>query len=197
MLFQDLVNKTIEKDKPYIGFEFLREKVVLHHAGLGKVETWAINYPAPNGEAIWLLGEAQRTSGYDEEFFDAKIPFCSSLKTDKKELEYKLTKELCHAFDPKAARTDSRDKFKTLVKEIQNKPLEGTESPMYKSEPSKRWMAAILLCPKKFRDQFKPIYDQKDIEDYELAEIFKVPEWVMPWVMDDYFDEVYEIFMRS
>lgn len=196
MQFQDLVRQTIELDKPVIGFEFLRRKVILQHAGIGVVQTYAINYPVPNGEAIWLLGEAQRTSAYEEEFFDAKIPFCSSLKHDKKELDYKLTKELCHAFDPKSARTNTREKFKTLIKEIQNRPLPGTESKMYQSEPSKRWMAAILLCPKKFRDQFKPIYDDGDIELYELAEIFKIPEWVVPWVMDDYFDEVYETFVK-
>ena len=68
---------------------------------------------------------------------------------------------------------------------------------MYKSDPPTRWKAAILLCPKKYRDRYKPIYDDKQIEDYELAEIFQIPEWVVPWVMDDYFDEIYELYVNS
>jgi len=95
---------------------------------------------------------------------------------------------MMHVFDAPDAVVDTREKFETLLREIQNRPLPADASTMMKSELDTRWMAAIILCPKNFRDQYVADYKAQKIASFDIAEIFDIPEWVAPFVMDDYYD---------
>ena len=101
-----------------------------------------------------------------------------------------------HVFDTEDERTNTKEKFKTLLREIQNKPLPEHASPMYLADLNTRWKAVMVLCPKKYRDECRAKYLLGKMEDSEIAEKFRVPEWIVPFVMDEYYDTVYDSFMR-
>lgn len=197
MLFKDLVAYVIKHDKPTVSFDFLRQKINLHHTGVGSIIVWAVQYPTPNKQAFYKLLGTDRTSAYDEEFVEAEIRYCQELDDHPRERRYALTKELTHVFDLPNERADTKDKFKTLLREIQNQPIPADASKMYQADVNTRWKAAILLCPKKFRDEYKSKYDSGDMEAYEIAEIFMVPEWIIPFVMDDYYETIYQTFVTN
>lgn len=192
MQFSDLLNSTIKLDKRKIAFDFCRDRVNTSHAGFGEIKVQRITYPTPNDQAFFrLLGE-DRTSVYDEPFMEAEIRYCSNLDNHPRQQRYALTKELCHVFDAESERTDTKEKFVQLLRDIQNQPSDEDASPMYLAEKRTRWQAIMLLCPKKFRDQLKPAYDSQKLKSFEVADDFEIPEWVVPFLMDDYFDEIYE-----
>jgi hypothetical protein len=83
-------------------------------------------------------------------------------------------------------------KVPQLLREIQNKPLPADSSDMLLSELDTRWMAALILCPKKFRDKYVADHKSKKLQDFDIAEIFDIPEWVAPFVMDDYYDVAFK-----
>lgn len=197
MLFKDLVAHVIVHDKPAVSFDFLRQKINLHHSGVGSINVWAVKYPTPNRQAFYKLLGTDRTSAYDEEFVEAEIRYCQELDDSPRERRYALTKELTHVFDSEDERANTKEKFKTLLREIQNQPVPTDASPMYQADINTRWKAAILLCPKKYRDEYKAKYDVGDMEVYEIAENFMVPEWIVPFVMDDYYDHIYRSFVTD
>ncbi|UYN99281.1 MAG: hypothetical protein KIT02_15385 [Devosia sp.] len=198
MLFRDLY-KIVEQEftEAPVSFDFLRSTVNKGHAGVGEIKIWAITYPVPNHQAHYVLLYTDRTSGYDDEFDVAEIRYCDALDGDPFERRYALTKELMHVFDTDAEKTDTREKFIKLLKEIQNQPLAAHASAMFNSELDTRWMAAIILCPKYLRDKYYPDYWANKIEDFELSEIFQIPEWVIGFIMDDYYDEAFELLMKK
>lgn len=181
---------------PPIGFDYLRQQIIDHHAEIGRVDVFSVDYPQPNGQAHYRLGETDRTSAYEEEFLVAEIRHCHTLAADQNEYRYSLTKELMHVFDPPNARVDSREKFVQLLRDIQNKPLPEHVSPMFASELDARWMACLVLCPKKFRDVFLADYRAKRIQNVDIAETFLIPEWVVPFIMDDYYETAHGIFLN-
>ncbi|WP_315826079.1 hypothetical protein [Bradyrhizobium sp. SZCCHNG3015] len=192
MIFADLYNYAESLPKPPVGFEFLRKTVVAHHPTIGRVDVYAVEYPAPNNQAHFRHGDRDRTSPYDDDFEVAEIIYCHALEADIRERRYALTKELMHIFDGPEARVDTKEKFSTLLREIQNRPLPEDASAMFLSELDTRWMAALILCPKRFRDQYLDAYRNKELAIYDIAEIFEIPEWVVPFVMDDYYDRAYQ-----
>jgi hypothetical protein len=195
MHFRDLVAHVIEQDKPTVSFDFLREKINLHHAGVGIIKVWSIQYEEPNQQAFYRLIGEDRTSAYEDPFVEAEIRYCRELDEHPRERRYALTKELTHVFDTENERVNSKEKFKKFLREIQNQPMPGDASAMYKADLNTRWKAAVLLCPKKFRDQYKPHYDADAMRPFEVAEKFMVPEWIVSFVMDDYYDKVYADFL--
>lgn len=188
MIFRDLYERVTQLAHPPVGFDFLRKVIGAYHQEIGRVDVWAVNNPIPTRQAHFRLG-FDRSSPYEEEFTVAQIIYCEELDKDERERRFALTKELMHVFDGPEARTDSREKFEQLLREIQNKPLPGDASQMLKTELDTRWMAAIILCPKKFRDEMLADYRAKKLEDFDVAERFDVPEWVVSFVMDDYYDK--------
>lgn len=188
MLFKDLYKIAEEVEKPFIRFETLRKAVSAMHDGIGRVDVIAVEYPKPNKQAFYRLAGSDRSSPYDEEFTVAEIIYCDHLDHHPSERRYALTKELMHAFDTDAQRADSREKFVALMREIQNRPMPQHESAMFKSEMDTRWMAVLVLCPKRFRDQYLEPYRKGQIAAFDIAEIFRIPEWVVPFAMDDYYD---------
>jgi hypothetical protein len=66
-------------------------------------------------------------------------------------------------------------------------------SDMLLSELDTRWMAALILCPRKFlRNKYVADHKSKKLQDFDIAEIFDIPEWVVPLVMDDYYDAAFK-----
>lgn len=191
MQFRDLYNFASALQHPPVGFDYLRRIVDGHHPTIGRVDVYAVEYPTPNNQAHFRLGETDRSSPYEDEFNVAEIVYCEALAADQRELRYALTKELMHIFDGPDAVVDSREKFEKLLREIQNRPLPRDASPMMLAELDTRWMAAIILCPKRFRDNYIAEYKAKTLEDFDIAEIFDIPEWVAPFVMDDYYDTAF------
>lgn len=191
----DLVEKNVSD--PPVRFETLRELVNAHHAGVGRIEVRAISYPEPNHQAHYILNGTDRTSPYEDEFDLAEIRYCDALDDNLLERRYALTKELMHVFDTSEEKTDSKEKFIRLLKEIQNQPLPQHASKMFSSELDTRWMAAIILCPNKFRKSVLDQYKNKDIEDFEIAELFQIPEWIISFIMDDYYEIAFSDLMKK
>ncbi len=188
MRFADLYTFAAGLLKPPVGFDYLRGQIAAHHPDIGRVDVYEVEYPAPNHQAYFRLGDRDRTSPYSDDFAVAETIYCQALKVDPRELRYALTKEMMHVFDAPGAVVDTREKFTTLLREIQNQPLPADASEMMQSELDTRWMAAIILCPKNFRDRYVEDYGAQKIAPFDIAEIFDVPEWVVPFVMDQYYD---------
>lgn len=197
MTFADLYRHVCAVDKPFVPFEALRKHINDHHTGIGRVDVIYVQHTEPNRQAYWRLTDADRTSPYAEEFTSAEIVCCDELREHPRERRYACTKELMHAFDTQEQQAGTREKFIQLMREIQNRPMEGDMSPMFKSELETRWMAAIVLCPKHLRDKYIEDYRGKKIEDFNIAEIFRIPEWVAPFVMDDYYDTAHKNLLGS
>lgn len=197
MLFVDLYRRAEALPAPPVGFDFLRDLVVAHHADVGEVRVYATTYQPPNGQAHYKLGEPDRSSGYGEEYQVAEIRYCETLEVDDAEWRFALTKELMHVFDSEEERVDTPEKFRRLLHEIQNEPLERHQSKMYQSELNTRWMALLVLCPKPFRDLYVADYRANKIADFDIAAIFEIPEWAAESLMDDYYDVVYETFVNG
>lgn len=197
MLFRDFYKHLETLEGPFVRFEQLRAIVNGHHPGIGRVDVIYIQHQEPNRQAFYRLAGGERTSPYDEEFTVAEIVCCEELRQHPLERRYACTKELMHVFDTDEQRADSREKFIKLMREIQNKPMIQHESPMFRSELDTRWMAAIALCPQHLREPFVQPYKTKEIADFDIAEIFRIPEWVVPFVMDDYYDIAFHALVEN
>lgn len=197
MRFKDLYNHVSSKTAPPIFFDTLADLVRTYHQGVGTVAVFAVTYPTPLRQAHYRMVDMDRSSPYDEEYGDVEISYCEELDQHFREKRYALTKELMHVFDTPGARVDSREKFVSLLKEIQNQPLPSHASEAFMSEMDTRWMAAIILCPKHLRDARVEAYRAGKIQDFDIAEEFKLPEWVVPFIMDDYYDRAFEELVGS
>ncbi|PSJ42139.1 hypothetical protein [Allosphingosinicella deserti] len=197
MRFKDLYKIVDAVEAPPVLFDELVTHVRNHHLGVGTVKVYAVKGLSPNHQAHFRLIDCDRTSSYDEEFRDVEITYCESLDAHPRERRYALTKELMHVFDTREQLVDSRDKFIKLLKEIQNKPMPAHASPAFNAELDTRWMAAIILCPKRFRDQHVEEYRKDVLQDFDIAELFRIPEWVVPFVMDDYYEEAFDLLINQ
>lgn len=190
MRFRDFYNHIVQRStEPPVRFELLRAIINEHHAGVGEIKIYPIRYVEPNHQAHFVMTGVDRSSPYDDEFITAEIRYCEALNEDRAELRFSLTKELMHVFDADDERTDTREKFVRLLREIQNEPLPEHASAMFKAELRTKWMALIALCPKPIRDKFYSAYQAKTIESFEVAEALRLPEWVIPYLMDEYYEE--------
>lgn len=196
MLFFELYDFAEQVETPAVPFDYLRRKIDAYHPTVGRVDVFAITYNPELGEAHYKLS-IDRSSPYEEEFIVADILYCSSLDRVGYERRYALTKELMHVFDSEEEKVNSKEKFITLIREIQNKPMWEHATPMFKSELHTRWMAALILCPKNKRETYLADYKAGRLVDLELSQIFRVPEWVIPLVMSDYYDVAYNMFVLT
>ena len=196
MLFPELYEIAAEHEGPHVPFELLRQHVNAHHQGVGRVDVRLVQFDRPNRQAFYWLADTERDSPYDDEYTVAEIIGCDTLREHPRERRYALSKELMHVFDTEEQRAGSPEEFRALVTEIQNRPLPQHASPMMKSELDTRWMAALCLCPKHRRDAFLPQYPDK-IASFEIAEELRIPEWVVPFIMDKYYDKAYKALIED
>ena len=197
MRFVDLVDSADRLEHLPVTFEFLRDCINRHHPDVGKVITRAISNVNPDGRAYFLHSEEERTSAYGNPFTDVQINYCDSLDDDIPERRFVVTKELMHVFDSQEARTDTRESFLALMREVQNKPVQEHASEMFKSENNTRWMAAIVLCPPSLRLPLVTRWKNGGLLLSEAAEICNLPEWITVLILDDYFDKVYDLLVTS
>jgi hypothetical protein len=191
MLFKELYEFADSHERPPIRFEALRGQINAHHNAVGRVDVRRITYPNPTTSAHYILADTDRDSPYEEEYTVAEIAYCSALDADESEKRYALTKELMHVFDTDEQRAGSRERFIQLMRDVQNRPLEKHASAMYRSEMDTRWMAALILCPKSLRDPIADAFRANGISLPEVAELFRIPEWVASFVMDPYYDTAF------
>lgn len=197
MFFRDLYSLVEgELQEPPVLFERLRHFINTSHNGVGEIKVWAIKYPQPNSQAHYIMLGTDRTSPYDEEFKIAEIRYCEELDKDPRTRRFALTKELMHVFDTESEMTNTREKFVQLAKEIQNQPLPEHASDMFKSELGTKWMALIILCPKVLRSKYLEGYRTRQIEGFEVAEKLALPEWIVPYIMDDYYEDAFDALMK-
>lgn len=198
MHFKELYELVCQEfSRPPVRFERLRELVNAHHQNVGEIKVWAVNYPEPIHQAHFVELGTDRTSAYDEEFTIAEIRYCAGLDALPRERRFALTKELMHVFDSEDEKTNSRERFVQLANEIQNQPLAEHASPMFTSELNTKWMAVIVLCPRHIRANYLEPYRQKQLEAFEVAETLNIPEWLVRYVMDPYYDRAFEALMQK
>ncbi len=197
MLFKDLYNIAASIEKPYVRFGMLRDSINAHHPKVGKVELRRVVYPTPTHSAYYHLADTDRDSPYEDEYTVAEIVYCSTLDADNRERRYALTKELMHAFDTDEEEASTREKFIQLMRDVQNRPLLKHASAMYQSELDTRWMAALVLCPRNFRKEYVSNAPVTPVVIAEFAAKFLIPEWVAAFVLDDYYDVVFESLVEG
>lgn len=196
MRFRDLY-KAVENEitQPSVRFEFLRERINQSHFGVGEINVYPVVHPKPIYQAHYILREMDRSSAYEEEYQVARIHYCTGLDNHIFLKRFALTKELMHVFDADSELTDSRDKFIELVREIQNQPISDA-SGMYRSELGTKWMALIILCPKPVRAQLLEQFNS-GVSVMELSAQVSLPEYLIPHILDPYYEEAFELVMRK
>lgn len=116
---------------------------------------------------------------------------------DVPERRFVCCKELMHAFDSDAEKTNTPEKFEQLLDEIENPLPAGLASPMYLSEEKAKWMAILVLCPKPVRDKFKPQFEADELSAYDIALELQIPEVLIGWIMSDSYDTVYDVLVGN
>ncbi|BGE86808.1 MULTISPECIES: hypothetical protein [Methylosinus] len=95
-----------------------------------------------------------------------------------------------HVFDSPEERVDGREKFLTLMEELESTPLSSDASPMYQSEIRAQWMALLCLAPKRLRDPFVEMLRQGAMSPYDVAVRLKIPEAYISAISTDYYNKV-------
>lgn len=110
---------------------------------------------------------------------------------------YVCCKELMHAFDKQDERVDSAEKLRQLLGELEA-PLPGDKaSRMYRTETKTMWMALAILCPAPVREKLKPLWDQQEKTDYEIALMLRIPEILIRPLMSERYDEILEALLTE
>lgn len=104
-------------------------------------------------------------------------------------------KEVLHIFDRESERSDTREKFLQLAKEMAVESP--TRSAMYSSEIEAMWKAMAILAPRRLRDKYKADYDSGTISDYELALNLRMPEFYIPQIMSSAFDVIIDSLVKT
>lgn len=106
-------------------------------------------------------------------------------------------KEMMHLFDSPEEAVSDRDKFFTLMDEIDTPPPPTGQSPMLSSEYFAEWMALLLLVPKPLRDEYKKKLLADEITPYDVAWKFRIPQSVVRSLMSDRYDQAYKILVAD
>lgn len=140
------------------------------------------------GHFIWL--EEQRSSAYEEPFNDAIIFINSKYRSDRPMRRLVGAKELMHVFDGPDQRTNTEEKFKDLLLEIESNPVSADFSDQYAADRFALWKATIALVPPWIRDEFKAAWDSGDVKAPEIATRLWLPESAVIAAMGPYYDRV-------
>lgn len=104
-------------------------------------------------------------------------------------------KELMHIFDTENGSVKTEAEYRGLLKEIELKPIEPSEG--YLSENTAKWLALLVLCPKKQRDEMKARAEAEGLTDYDVALHFRIPEVIVRSLFSDYYDRYYARFVEQ
>lgn len=187
MEFADLYRFAAELPGPEVSLKELAKQVQAFHPVIGAVEFWAVDLD----QSISLghmVYDKDRDSPYADEFTVASIRLDRRLNRCWR--RFVGCKELMHVFDSPAARADNREKFVTLLRELERKPLIQDMSPMAISEANAYWMAIVVLCPEHIRNKMKQELDTHRMTAFEVATRLRIPEKYIPAIMSEYYDRV-------
>lgn len=173
-----------------MGFRTLAKKIETDHPHVGKIETWACDLDARISMGH-MEYEVERTSPYEEPYDVAVIRFDRSLNRCWQRLV--CAKEMMHIFDGRNARTNSREKFQSLLSELETAPVSADASDMFKAERNALWMALIVLCPENLRSSHLG-GDDSDANILRIATEVKLPISAVRAIRRPYYTEVLERF---
>jgi hypothetical protein len=164
-------------------FRALSDQIVAHHPHVGEVAL----YPCKLDETISLghiVYDQDRSSPYDGTFDVAIICFSQTLNRCWRRLV--CTKELMHVFDGTQGRTSSRDRFVTLLRELETAPRYEDASPMFKTERDALWKSLLVLCPERLYAK----HIRRDLTGNEIAAVadtLKIPVQAVRALMSPYY----------
>jgi hypothetical protein len=98
-----------------------------------------------------------------------------------------------HVFDPMDTWINTRDKFITFLRDLQNRPLE-LQNGAIAVEHRARWMAIIALCPLTIRNYIRDSVAKGSLKE-ELAQELGLPSAVIDIALDDYYEEALRIML--
>lgn len=198
MNYRDLYNAVEEQiasqdgDPKPVTFEFLRALVTGDKSLVEQLEVFRVPYHPPIREARFTLFD-ERESLHDEPLYFAEISFCASLDDSPSYLLYALTKELMHVFDPMETWINTREKFISFLRDLQNKPLE-LENGSIAVEHKARWMALLALCPMTIRNYIKASVARGMLKE-ELAQELGLPSSVIDIALDQYYEQAHALML--
>lgn len=184
MNFADLYRIADRIGKPATPVMELTRQVVASHPVIGEVRYHAVDLDIEISLGH-IVFDKDRSSGYGEEFKVASIRVARELNRCWRRLV--CCKELMHVFDGRTQRVNTKDRFIQLLSELESKPLAEDISDMYGSEQDAMWMAILVLCPMKRRNDFAPDYKSGKLSKQDLAEKLKVPVQAINGIMGDYY----------
>lgn len=194
MRFADIYQFASSFQQPIIKVGALADHITRHHPGIGEVTFTK----APLDESVtlgYVRLDTDRSSPYEESFRNLRIRYAETLNYCWR--RFVCCKELMHAFDTEAEKTNTREKFIKLMKQLETDPLPDDRSPMLSSENNTMWMALVVLCPKHLRDQTRVKWKAQELTDYDVALEYRVPEaFVKPGLMSDYYDQALDALLQ-
>lgn len=105
---------------------------------------------------------------------------------------YVWAKELMHLFDSEDAKTSDEAGFRTLLDEIENRPIQSSEA--YKAENMAKWMALLVLCPLPERNKVVERVAKGESE-YSVALDYKIPEAYVKNLVSKYYQDAYDLLI--
>lgn len=194
MIFKDLYDFAEASDSPVVRVKELARRITAHHAEVGEISFTPVILDE-NTTLGYVVYDFDRSSAYGDEFRIMGVRFSQDLNRCNR--RFVCCKEAMHAFDSDAERTNSRERFFTLMRELETNPLPSRQSAMLSSENRAEWMALVILCPKPRRDALKIEFDAKRLTPRQIAEILLLPEWSVQALMGDHYDEAYDELVGS
>lgn len=169
-----------------VTFEFLRSLVTEDKSLVEQIQIFRVSYSPPIREARFTLFD-ERESLHDDALYFVEISFCAALEDNPSFLLYALTKELMHVFDPMDTWINTRDKFISFLRDLQNRPLE-LKNGAIAVEHKARWMAMLALCPLSIRTYIQQSFLKGSLKE-ELAQELGLPSAMIDIALDTYYDE--------
>lgn len=104
-------------------------------------------------------------------------------------------KELMHVFDSQEERTDTSEKFTTLLNELEVPPPADQASPMYVSENRTKWMALAVLAPRPLR-AWAIEQQAQGLSDYDIALALRIPEGLIGSLLGARYEPILDSLLR-
>ncbi len=87
-------------------------------------------------------------------------------------------KEMMHLFDEENQKTGSPEQFDDLLSEFSSPMIQNSDQMV--SEIASFWRAIAVLCPEKFRQEFRAQKEAQEIDNYEIALRLRIHEQYVP-----------------
>ena len=191
--------KVLQETKPTtrVLVEDLRRIVNERHEGVGQVAfRFFEDFPgAQLGSFTWL--EDERTSPYQDPFNDAIVFINDRYRNDREMIRLIAAKELMHVFDTDEQKTDSPEKYKTLLKQIESSPIVDDQSEQYAADRVALWKATIALVPPCIRSEYLEGWRNGEIKAPEISAKLWLPDATISACMGDYYDVAVERFLSE